>query len=335
MTTAHSMLTCSRVRRSLAHAFSAVSLLLIAHAIPACNKDDRAKLHAPEVLIAPYSSTRGEALWAVAPLANESGSSVPDALAISDALVAKVAETQGINCVPMNRTLAAIRAMGNRPINTPAAARALANTLGVDAVLVGSITAYDPYDPPTVGLSLALMARERSPNALLDDPMRLSSAPTDQATPLHSGWLDQPVSTIAEHLDAQNHQTLMNLRQYATGRHDAGSALGWRSYLVSMDLYTEFATHYTLGRLLDQERLRIAQSTGSAATPDPSRSAPSRSASAGLTSQRRPEVPDSQLLVIPESTRSPSSPVLSSPPTSNQTSPPTSPPPPSAGRPQR
>jgi hypothetical protein len=33
----------------------------------------------------------------------------------------------------------------------------------------------------------------------------------------------------------------------------------WRIYLASMDLYTQFAAHHTVGRLIDEEWLRLAR----------------------------------------------------------------------------
>ena len=42
----------------------------------------------PDVLVAPYDTTRGDVLWAVVPPLNESGTSVVDATFIADQVVA-------------------------------------------------------------------------------------------------------------------------------------------------------------------------------------------------------------------------------------------------------
>lgn len=216
-----------------------------------------AQLVPPEVLVAPYDTSNGDALWAVAPLGNESGVSIADPNILADALVAKIDETRGIACLPLNRTLAAMRARRMTAIRTPADARLLAATLGVDAIVVGNITAYDPYNPPKIGLSLALFSRDRKP-AEAFDPMRLRSSYSDSDYRVtNSQYADKPVAVVSEHLDAINHEVQMDLRRYATGRCDADSALGWKNYLANMDLYSEFTAYFAVSRLLEQERLRV------------------------------------------------------------------------------
>lgn len=234
--------------------------LLAALALAACTKTSpRGRLDPPEVLTSPYDSVKGDALWAVVPLANESGVSTVDTLACSDTLVGVITETRGLTCVPMNRTLAALRALGNRPINSPQAARTLANIMGVDGVVLGSITAYDPYDPPKLGLTLALFIRDTGREDQAIDPIQLQSAYTDQSKTNPSQFLDRPASLVSEHFDAANHDVQLELRRYGTGRTNPDSSLGWRTGLISMELYTKFAAHQAVSRLLEHERLRLAQ----------------------------------------------------------------------------
>lgn len=237
------------------------SSLVLAAAISGCNSGPKqAELVPPELLVAPYDTSRGEVLWAVAPLGNESGVSTVDTDLVADALVAKIDEARGVACLPLNRTIAAMRSRGMRSVRTPGDARTLATALGVDALLVGNITAYDPYDPPKLGLSLALYSRQRAQGDELD-PVKLKSSFSDYGQISRSQFADRPAAVVSEHLDGSNHEVQMELRRYATGRHDQTSALGWRSALASMDLYTEFAAHFAVSRLLEQERLRLGQST--------------------------------------------------------------------------
>jgi hypothetical protein len=87
--------------------------------------------------------------------------------------------------------------------------------------------------------------------------MRLRTSYSDSDYTINrSQFADKPVAVISEHLDGSNHEVQMDLRRYASGRTDPGSSLGWRSTLASMDLYTKFAAHFAVGRLLEQERLR-------------------------------------------------------------------------------
>ena len=67
-----------------------------------------------------------------------------------------------------------------------------------------------------------------------------------------------PASVVSEYLDGKNHGVLMDLERYARGRHEADTALGWRRYLASMDLYTEYGAWRAVGRLIDHEWLRLA-----------------------------------------------------------------------------
>jgi hypothetical protein len=217
------------------------------------------ELIAPEVLVAPYSHVQGDVLWAVAPLANESGVSFVDPNMVADQVVAKIDEVRGLSCLPLNRTLAAMRARGMRAINSPNDARVLAETLGVDGLIVGTITAYDPYDPPVIGIKLALFARNPGVETPQMDPMKLQCSYTEQDRIFAQQYLTRPVATVSEHFDGSNHGVQMDLKRYAQGRTKPDSALGWKSILQSMDLYTQFAAYAAVSRLIDQERLRLGQ----------------------------------------------------------------------------
>lgn len=252
MTTVQTMLGLCRAGFALAAALTVLPLFVCG-----CSTDKNPRVP-PQVLVAPYDSSQGEALWAVVPLANESGVSFADTELVADALVAKISEARGLACVPLNRTIAAMRARGMTAVRSPADARMLASILGVDAMVIGTITAYDPYNPPKLGLALAVYAKENRPSDGVD-PMRLQTAYTDQDPKVRTQFLDKPIATMSEHLDGANHEVQLALERYASGRHEQASALGWRGMLASMDLYVEFAAHEAVSRLLEQERLRLVQ----------------------------------------------------------------------------
>jgi len=233
----------------------------------------RPELTPPVVNAAPYDTSRGDVLWAVLPLANESGTDLVDPLAISDQLVAAAEEVDGVRTVPLNRTLEAMHALGIQTVTDPGDVHRLAMGMGVDAVLVGSITAYDPYNPPSFGLSLALYARGGAMGARGDpdpiDPRALAAAPTDGAPATRIGYGDRPAAVISAHLDAKDHGVLEAIQAYAAGRHDPASALGWRRYVASMDLYTQFATQHLVSGLLQKEQHRLAALAETSQTPAP------------------------------------------------------------------
>jgi hypothetical protein len=202
-----------------------------------------------------------------------------------DALVDSLQETRGIRCLPMNRTTQAMRDLGLRSITTPAQARQLATALGVDAVVVSSITAYDPYTPE-VGVAAVVFAR---PGPMLPqapaarDPRSLSRQIVDAGGGPGIASPDAPVCVVSEHLNGRNHQVLLDLKDYAQGRQQKESALGWRRYLTAMPLYMDFAAHRTVQLLMQQEWSRI----GSLTPPEPAPSPAGRPATASVGPQVR------------------------------------------------
>lgn len=254
-------------RRAIAIARGALAALAAA-LLGGCQSPP--ELVPPEVIVSPYPLALGEPVLAIAPLRNESGTSFADTLAVSDALVARAAEVRGVSALPVNRTIAAMRALGIAEIRTVGQARAVAATVGADGIIVGSITAYDPYDPPTLGLTLGLYAAR--PGALTPGPVRggidvarLERSAAEGIDPAAApGALDLPLSVVSELLDAHSHEVQMNVRRYAEGRTPGFSALGWKQYLASAPLYTDFAAWWSVSRLMQEERLRLARLGGAA-----------------------------------------------------------------------
>ena len=218
----------------------------------------------PLTLESPYAFTGGDVLWAVAPLVNESGVSVVEPLAVSDALVYQIQQVRGVSAVPMNRTIAAMRALGLSRIESPHDAVALAKGLGADAVIAGSITAWDPYDPPELGLTLALFgARPGGPGGLNEhwvNPRDMQGWITEYGLADGSGArVGLPISAGAAHIDATRTDVQRDVRLYAQPRIDPGDPLGWERYTASMTLFTEYVCHRLVRDLLTSERLRLAQ----------------------------------------------------------------------------
>lgn len=238
-----------------------ICILALAAALAAGCGSTRETLTPPQTLGAPYDAAGGQVLWAVVPLRNETGTSLVDSIEISDKVVAAISQVRGVRALPLNRTIAAMRALRMADLASPADAKRLASEMGVDGLIVGSITAWDPYDPPKLGLALALYARPGAMDrrgASTIDTRQLQSRPTDYQYFPRSSFDSAPASVVSEFLDGKNHQVQMDVRHYAAGRHDPHSALGWRRYLASMGLYTEFAAWHTVGRLIDHEWVRLA-----------------------------------------------------------------------------
>lgn len=256
----------------LATLIALVSVCLAALSGGCASTNKRDRMFPPGVIVSPYDTAQRDVVWAVIPPMNESGTSLADPMTIGDAIVASVQGIRGVRCLPLNRTVDAMRSMGLvNGVQSSSEAHQLAELLGADAVLAGSITAYDPYDPPVMGLALALYARpgamSQADQARLDT-RALTMAFTDFGSYDGLTFAGEPVTVVSEHLDGRSHDVRIAARAYAEGRSDHTSALQWRIYLASMDLYTQFAAHHTIGRLIDEEWLRLARQQRDRRGPD-------------------------------------------------------------------
>ena len=205
-------------------------------------------------------------VWAIAPLANESGVSHVDRLRITDSLVLETASVTGIDVLPLNRTLEAMLALNIGLDGIPSAAdyQQLCSVLGADAILVGTIMAYDPYQPLRLGSSIQLI-RPHDRNARVTfDPRSVTMALGGDSSGSESMVFRQALPVQASGIfDAENHGVLMAMEAYSEGRstHNlARSDLGL--YHLDMDDYAEFVFHQLLLRLLDEAS--VNQSAGTA-----------------------------------------------------------------------
>jgi len=218
------------------------------------------------MLVSPYPDENKDVVWAVAPLRNESGAKHVDGSAIAVAIAAQLTQAQGVVAIPVSRTVTTMRELGLNAFQGPEHARQIAEALGADAILVGSITDYDPYNPPKIGVTLSLYSRARNIRTPFKkdkelDPLDLMGAVSDRSFKLiQADDPDKPLSVASEHFDGANHEVQYALRAYANGRfEDGASPLGWRRFLASMTLFTQFAAHRMVERLLDAERIRLAK----------------------------------------------------------------------------
>lgn len=219
------------------------------------------ELDAPRMTVAPYDQSGGDVLWALAPLRNESATTVVDPLATSDRVVEAIEQVHGVRCLPMNRTLETMRALRMPMVRSPADAQKLGDAMGVDAIVVGAITSYDPYDP-RIGLALSLVPRTAAMNGVFIAPSTTLDSRTVQSSAVEVipvTALGEPSSTVSELYDGKNHAVQMDVRTYAEGRSDKASAAGWRRYLRSVDLFVEFAAYRTVDQLMQAETLRLAK----------------------------------------------------------------------------
>jgi hypothetical protein len=127
--------------------------------------------------------------------------------------------------------------------------------LGCDGLLVPTVTAYDPYDPPKLGASLHLFRKPgtyaRPANVDPRELARAASPPVEQSLPA-DGEFVQAVGMF----DAANGSVREALFAYAKGRNDPVGPMAEREYLRSMDRYCGFVYQSLTGDLIRSMRQR-------------------------------------------------------------------------------
>ena len=230
-----------------------VLLVLVVAGLAGCddifNIDHKAPTPPLEyALMSPYLGVR---TLAVAPAVNLSGSRDFDVLAVSDSLFEELQQVGGLNVLPLNKTLAAMQRLGIHSIDSPEMAQRLAEFLGADGMVVPAVTAYDPYNPPKVGMILQLYT---APHAFF------TSMPTTMPDPSNTGASNehQPVSQVAAVFNASNQTVLRELRDFAQGRTQYDSALLDEKFLMDADAYMRFVCHAMVRRLIEVEKARVS-----------------------------------------------------------------------------
>lgn len=220
-------------------------------------------------LQAPYEGRR---LLAIVPFRNESGSLYADSFAMADHAARQLEEASHLDVLPVNRTIAAMEQLGIYEVTSPNQALALLEVLNADGLVVGTISAYDPYDPPKLGLAMELYLSPRYLEQVAGfDTRQLSKAATDEMSrpPINEQNIQQPVSSVSAILDASDPRVRELLKQYAIkrGAPDTNNAESWKRYRMSMNLYSEFC-HYELSkRMLAMEARRLGTKQTAEAKP--------------------------------------------------------------------
>jgi hypothetical protein len=214
----------------------------------------KAKLYGVEAQQA-LDSVKGE-VWAVAPAVNLSGQREVDPLLQADIAYQQLQHVRGLTVVPVNRVAEVYASLRIEKVQSAEQAAIVCDLLGCDGLVVPSVTAYDPYNPPKFGGSLQLF---RKPNKFTRpeqvDPRALSRA----ATPMENESLPpRPdfVQAVGMY-DAANGSVREAVLRYADGRNDPIGPMGSKEYFVSMERYCGFAYHELIEQLLRQQSPKI------------------------------------------------------------------------------
>ncbi len=216
---------------------------------------NRGRLITPTGLSSPVGHTR---LWAVVPFTNESGVSTVDSFRVADAFTQQLEQVRGIDTLAVNRVVHAMRAAEIVAVGTPTEAILLMESLQVDAIVVGTITAFDPYPPPTLGMAIQVFTRDSGRSGQSLDTQALTRAPTDDTVAMGTVGALQATAQAAGVFDARNHTTLGLLKKYAAGRTTPDSPFGNEVYLMDIELYTQFVSYWLIHDLLNFERSRLS-----------------------------------------------------------------------------
>jgi hypothetical protein len=229
-----------------------VVLAALLLSLPACTK--KAEYGAEGKLSLPG---RARQTWAIAPAVNLSGVTQVDPIIQADLLYAQLQQTAGLSVLPVNRVVEVFAALKIEQVQSEQQAAIICDLLGADALLVATITAYDPYDPPKMGASLHLFrkgsASARSAGVDPRELVRRASPKPNEATPTRSDFVQ-----VVGMFDAANGSTRAEALSYAQGRNDPAGPYGARGYLIEMDRYCGFVYHSLLNELLHKPAIADA-----------------------------------------------------------------------------
>ncbi|MCK4628202.1 MAG: hypothetical protein KAT56_04320 [Sedimentisphaerales bacterium] len=195
---------------------------------------------------------------AVVPFLNQSGNENLDVMAVTDEFYTELQQvTGGLQVIPVNRVLAALSELGMRNVSNPDEVMMLAGQLGADAVIVGTVTRYDPYQPPRMGMALQLYHREKADkekNVNSIDPGDISRR--GKAFGMPGGVPLRPETMVVRIFDADRKDVIARIKKYTHHRQTDTTPSGWKKFLTSRN-YLRFVCYEMIGELLAQEHKRL------------------------------------------------------------------------------
>lgn len=192
---------------------------------------------------------------AVSPFLNQSGSEVLDTIAVTDEFYTELQQVEGLHVVPVNRVLSALGTLGKTQVDSPDEAYALLEALNADGVVVGSITQYDPYAPPKVGMAVQLYYRVSPQTTDLDSKY---IHPGDLArhdkpfTGMVPGEAIRPRAAVVRIYDADQTEVIEKIKRYAKKRSGSRRPAQWRNYITTRN-YLRFVSYEIITEMLAQE----------------------------------------------------------------------------------
>jgi hypothetical protein len=193
-------------------------------------------------------------VWAIAPAVNLSGQREVDPLLQADLLYQQLQAINNITVIPVDRVIQVYAALKIEKVQSEQQAALVCEQLGCDALLIPTVTTFDPYDPPKMGAAIQLLARPGSnqqPNIDVHELNRLATPLTNQALPSRPGFIQ-----VVGMYDAANGTVHEAVLTYAKGRNDPLGPLAEKEYFVNMDRYCGFVYYSLLKDLLHETAVR-------------------------------------------------------------------------------
>jgi hypothetical protein len=197
----------------------------------------------------PLSLTNGtHPIWAVAPAVNLSGETSVDPILQADLVFQQLQAVNNLTVIPVNRVIQVYVALHITRVESEEQAAIVCEQLGCDALVVPTMTIYDPYNPPKMGAALQLLSRGSvAPVNNVDarELMRRATPMVNEALPAHPNFI-QAVGMY----DAANGTVRDAVLRYAKGRNDPSGPMGSAQYFQCMDDYSGFVYHTLIEQLL-------------------------------------------------------------------------------------
>ena len=187
-------------------------------------------------------------VWAVAPAINLSGESSVDCILQADLVYHQLGAVNNVTLIPVNRVVQVYAALHITRVESEEQAAIVCEQLGCDALVIPTITVYDPYNPPKLGVALQLLRRtpvDRPNNIDARELTRMATPMETQPVPSHPQFIQ-----VVGMYDAANGSVHAAVLRYARGRFDPTSALKENEYFVSMDRYCEFVYSTLIEQML-------------------------------------------------------------------------------------
>ena len=187
---------------------------------------------------------------AVAPALNFSGSTDFDPESVADIMASELSHVDGFSVMPVSRVLAVLARQGLSRIESPEHALEVQKLLGADAILVFSITEYDPYEPPVVGIAAQLYGSYKGAGMADFDPVLASRSATAPAVQDLEATIE-PLAQAVGVFNAAHEPTITRVKIFAKHRNADDSAFGWQKYTASQQHYLRFCCHATIRELVE------------------------------------------------------------------------------------